>query len=125
MTPRILLLVAFLGLGLPCILAAAPAEPTYKILPGPMPRLPGQTSGSGGPDTKAPVPNYDLDAPHARADGTARLEPGVTDRERRRPDQDSFAPDSGFSSSLERKSRALNGIGNTLAPSVILRVPLQ
>ena len=125
MTTPIGLLVAILGLALPCTVAAAPVEPAYKMLPGLMPRLPGQASGESGPGNQAPVPNYDLDAPRARADGRARVEPSVTDRERRRTDSGGFAPDSGFSSSLERKSRPLTGIGSSLAPSVILRVPLQ
>ena len=125
MIPRIGLLVVIVGLALPILVAAAPVEPAYKMLPGAMPRLPGQASTIVGPDTLAPVPNYDLDAPHPRADGRARLEPGITDRERHRTDPGGFAPDSGYSSSLERKSRPLTGIGNALAPSVILRVPLK
>ena len=125
MIPRVGALAVIVGLVLSRMIAAAPVEPAYKMLPGPMPRLPGQASTILGPDNLAPVPNYDLDAPHPRADGRARLEPGVTDRERHRTDRDGFAPDSGYSSSLERKARPLTGIGNALAPSVILRVPLR
>ncbi len=107
----------------PAGLAAAPVDAQSKIIPGPMPRLPDQ---SVSPSTAAPVPNYDLDAPRARADGRARFEAGVTSRDgQRRAEADGISPGSNFSSTLERKSRPLTGIGSTLAPSLILRMPLK
>ena len=117
------LLALALWLAVPAGLVAAPVEPPYKTIPGPMPRLSNQPAGAS---TAAPVPNYDLDAPHDRADGRPRFEPGITDRSgRSRADADGISPGSGFSSTLERKSRSLTGIGNALAPSVLLRVPLK
>ena len=112
-----------LWLAAPAGLAGAPVDAPYKIIPGPMPRLPDQPVSTG---TAAPVPNYDLDAPRARADDRARFEAGITDRDgRRRAEADGISPGSSFSSTLERKSRPLTGIGSTLAPSLILRMPLK
>jgi hypothetical protein len=112
-----------LWLAAPAGLAAAPVDAPYKIIPGPMPFLPDQSAGAS---TAAPVPNYDLDAPHDRADGRARFEAAITDHSgRSRAEADGISPGSGFSSTLERKSRPLIGFGNALAPSMILRVPLK
>jgi len=106
--------------------AAATVEPSYKILPGLLPVLPGQTRTHSAVTDLAPVPNYDIDAPRNRADGRARLEPGVIDRDgQRRTDLGAFAPGAGYSQLLERKSRSQTGFGSILAPSVILRVPLN
>lgn len=125
MKARIGLLAAMLT-GFAPLLAAATVEPVYKVLPGRLPVLPGQTRLPSGGRDLAPVPNYDLDAPRDRADGRARVEAGVIDRDgRRRPDLGEFATGSGFSQLLERKSRSQSGLGSILAPSVILRVPLN
>lgn len=126
MMARVALLAAMLLVGGPSVLGAASVEPSYKVLPGKMPILPGQTPSDFAPGVLAPVPNYDLDAPHARADGRARLEPGIIDRDgRRHTDVGEFAPGAGYSQSMERKSRPQTGFGSTLAPSVMLRVPLK
>ncbi len=98
---------------------ALSAAPT--VISGPMPRLATVPSGPSANYEPAPVPNPDIAAPRPRTDGAASFEPSLTNRV-----PPSARPDVGaYSSELERRSRTSTAIGNVLAPSLNLRVPLD
>ena len=112
---------------LPSLGVAAVAPKPYVAAPnlminGPMPQLP---VGAANGLSPAPTPNVDAEPPHSKASNATELQPGVTARSVRRMPSDGYAPGSGYSAALERRTRSFNGLGNSLAPSLTIKVPLQ
>ncbi len=74
----------------------------------------------------APTPNPDIYAPAVRGSTEARLGATLTRRaEGFGAKGDGFSPGSSYNGYFDRRGRAVEGIGSTLAPSFQLRVPLE
>ena len=123
-----LLLPALLAVAMPPPGAAAapPATPDL-LIKGPMPKLESETPPKSL--DPAPVPNFDIDPPLPPIDKHPRVEPTMADRTGQPALANGYAPGSGYSSQLERRTRQVGNpggaIGTTLVPSLTVRVPLQ
>jgi hypothetical protein len=96
-----------------------------RSLPGRMPQLPA-TVGLAPGYQPAPTPNPDISAPIVRGSSEPQLGATLTRRAQGFGTKgDGFAPGSSYSGYFDRRGRATEGIGSTLAPSFQLRVPLE
>jgi len=106
--------------------AAPPAKPDL-LIKGPMPTLASEPSAKSL--DPAPMPNFDIDPPLPPIDKHPRVEPSMADRTGQPALTNGYAPGSGYSSQLERRTRQVGNpggaIGTTLVPSLTVRVPLQ
>jgi len=121
-TPGLLALLLLPTIGL----AATPAKPEL-LIKGPMPQL--QSSVAPKALEPAPVPNFDINPPLPPIDRHARIEPAMAGRNGPPAQANGYAPGSGYSSQMERRTRQVGNpagtIGATLVPSLTVRVPLQ
>lgn len=96
-----------------------------RSLPGRMPRL-APAAGLPNGFEPAPTPNPDLYAPTVRGPTETRLGATLTRRAEGFGSRgDGFSPGSSYNGYFDRRGRAVEGIGSTLAPSFQLRVPLE
>lgn len=108
--------------------AAAGDRTSSTTMSGPMPLLgpaakPESLPGGFAP---APTPNVDLFPPRSDSGAAYTVLPGLTNHESKAGlSGDGYTPGSSYSTDLERRSRPGTAIGNTLAPSINLHVPLQ
>lgn len=99
--------------------AAPPRAPA--LIAGPMPQFTSNASGAG--DLRpAPVPNPDITAPMPPKPGSTQVRPGLLPRSGR-----AVAPNAASENiaQLDRKSRSAGSIGGTLAPALMVKIPLN
>ena len=100
--------------------AAAPPKPP-ALIAGPMPQFYSATPGNDDLQP-APVPNPDIGAPLPPKSGSAQIRPGLLSRSGR-----AVAPNAASENiaQLDRRSRSAGTLGGTLAPALVVKVPLQ